>query len=383
MSGEYAEYAEGTLETELAAVEELNSSGGIYVDALDKKLMVRFLLEDSHSTREGAKAAAEKLINEENVDLIVVSDTGITVNTVSDICEKSKVPCFCINAEMDSWLAQGTHKYSFNISYDQAGQLEALGKVVADKGVSVLGLISDESEEGKLFAEKAQKYFTEKKIKVLNLKNDENLVKTLKSEKADGILCYMDTDDYISLKAEINRAEIGLKASMLVNEHWPYGTLCTNSQSASFDDTYIPVVWSTAYEYESSLTKENGEKLGDWWKSEYTSMCPESVGYRHGAIEVVVDILRRAMAIDPDSIVTAAHDISLNTVLGKISFNKDNSAILPCIAAQWHYEGSTAMGESKWTESVDFKSILKEEEEIESEEETTSKDKKDSDSADK
>ena len=86
-----------------------------------------------------------------------------------------------------------------------------------------------------------------------------------------------------------------MKASLLVNEHWPYSELSANSQSASFDETYIPVCWAPAFEYKSSLTKQNGADLEDWWKKEYVSLCPETVGYRHGIIEVVVDILRRAM----------------------------------------------------------------------------------------
>lgn len=62
MTGEFAEYAEGTLETEKAAVEELNQNGGIFIDALEKKLMVRYLLRDSGSTERGAKEAALQLI---------------------------------------------------------------------------------------------------------------------------------------------------------------------------------------------------------------------------------------------------------------------------------------------------------------------------------
>lgn len=383
LSGEYSEYAEGTLETEMAAVEELNESGGIYVDALDKKLMVRYLLEDSGSTKMGAEAAADKLINEENVDVIIVSDTNTTVNAVSGVCEKAKVPCFCVNAEMDSWLAQGSYKYCFNISFDTEGRLQALGEVIKEKGVSNLGLITDTSVEGIAFAEKAQQFCTDGKIKVTAFTYGAEIVKQLKSGKIDGILCCLGTDDYISLKADINRAELGLKASLLVNEHWPYSELSANSQSASFDETYIPVCWAPAFEYKSSLTKQNGADLEDWWKKEYVSICPETVGYRHGIIEVVVDILRRAMAVDSESIVDAAHDISLDTVLGPIAFNRNNSVVLPCVAAQWHYEGSSALGESKWAETVTVDTESKTIEESETEEETTVEEKTDSDSKDK
>ncbi len=383
MSGEYSEYAEGTLETEMAAVEGLNASGGIYVDALDKKLMIRYLLEDSGSTKKGAEAAAEKLINEENVDIIIVSDTNTTVNSVSNVCEEAKVPCFCVNAEMDSWMDQGPYKYCFNVSYDTEGKLKACEEVVKEKGITNLGLITDDSKEGKAFTEKAQKFCTDEKINVSAYTYGNEIIKQLKTGKIDGILCYLGTDSYISMKADINRAELGLKACILINEHWPYSELAANSQSASFDETYIPICWSPAYEYESSLTEQNGADLEEWWKKEYISLCPESVGYRHGIIEVVVDILRRAMAVDSESIVNAAHAISLDTVLGPIAFNRNNSVVLPCIAAQWHYEGSSAMGEIKWVESVTMDTKSKKAGESETEEESTIEEKKDSDSKDK
>ncbi|MCQ2512081.1 MAG: ABC transporter substrate-binding protein [Lachnospiraceae bacterium] len=383
LTGEYSEYAEGTLETERAAVEALNESGGIYVDTLDKKLMVRYLLEDSGSTKLGAEAAANKLINEEHADVIIVSDTNATVNAVSGVCEKAKVPCFCVNAEMDSWLAQGPYKYCFNISYDTEGQLVAAEEVIKENGVSNLGLITDSFEEGKAFAEKAQKFCTDEKIKVVAFSFGEEIVKQLKTGNVDGILCYLGTDDYISLKADINRAEIGLKASILVNEHWPYTELSANSQSASFDETYIPVCWAPVYEYESSLTKQSGADLEDWWKKEYVSPCPETVGYRHGIIEVVVDVLRRAMAVDSESVVNAAHDISLDTVLGPIAYSRNNSVVLSCTPAQWHYEGSSALGENKWVETVTVKKNSKKVEESETEKETTVEEKTDSDSKDK
>ncbi|MBR5931967.1 MAG: ABC transporter substrate-binding protein [Lachnospiraceae bacterium] len=361
MSGEFAEYGYGTLEAEKAAVKELNENGGIFIDALDKKLMVRYLLADSCSTEEGAKEAAIRLIEEENVDLIIVSHTSSTVDPVSQICEEKKVPCFCCDADMETWLAQGDHTYSFLISAGTMSRLDAFRDVWTETDLTSLGLITDESSAAEAFSKAVISYCANNRITVREYNFTGNLARTLSEAKADGILCYLDTGTYLSLKNDLDEAGVELKCCMLVNEHLYYDALGAASLGSAFDGTYTAVAWGPSFTYQSSLTGQDGAGLKEWWDSEYVAPCPESLGYKHGIVEVAVEALKRAMAIDADSIVKAATELNIETVLGPVHFDEAHAVTLPCAASQWIYDAHS-VGISKWSQILTPESIGKKQE---------------------
>ena len=349
MTGDYAEYAEGTLETERAAVEELNQNGGIFIDALEKKLMVRYLLRDSGSTEEGAREAALQLIEEENVDLIIVTHSDSTVLPVAQICEEKHVPCFCADAEETLWTAQGEHTYSFLLSAGTQERLDAFLPIWQEKEVTSLVILTDPASPQAAFVEKAVKYCAANRITVKEVSVAEDYGKALQEAKADALLCVLDTGTYITVMTNIKNAGLEMKACMLVNEHLYLDTLERDPLSASFDQTYTAEVWAPSISGTSSLTGQDGAGLKEWWESEYITPCPESYGYKHGVVETTVEALKRAMAIDPDAIVQAAEELNLDTVLGHVHFDQDHFAPLSCVASQWVYEPhSTA--KSKWSQ---------------------------------
>lgn len=349
MTGEFAEYAEGTLEAEKAAVEELNQSGGIFIDALEKKLMVRYLLRDSGSTEKGAEEAALQLIEEENVDLIIVTHSDSTVLPVAKICEEKQVPCFCADADETLWVSQGKHAYSFLISAGVEDQMNAFLPVWKEKAITSLVILTDQepSEEG--FVEKAVKYCATNRITAKAVYLSEDYVKALQDAKADALLCVLDTDDYLSAVQKIRDAGVELKSSMLVNGHLYYDALDKNPLSSVFDQTYTAEAWTPSFSSTSSLTKQSGKDLLDWWNSEYITPCPESLGYKHGIVELTVEALKRAMAVDADAIIKAAEELNLDTVLGTIHFDQNHFASISCVASQWVYEPHS-VDKSKWSQ---------------------------------
>ena len=349
MTGEFAEYAEGTLETEKAAVEELNQSGGIFIDALEKKLMVRYLLRDSGSTERGAKEAALQLVEEENVDVIIVSHSDSTVLPVAEICEEKQVPCFCVDADETLWEAQGKHTYSFLVSAGTQEQMDAFLPIWQEKGITSLVILTDQDSSENSFAGKTLKYCAENRITAKEVQLSDDYVKALRDAKADALLCVLDTDDYLNAKRMIHDAGLEMKSSMLVNEHLYYDALEKDPLSSAFDQTYTAEAWAPSFSFTSSLTKQDGKDLADWWNSEYITPCPESLGYKHGIVEVTVETLKRAMAVDADSIVKAAEELNLDTVLGTVHFDQDHFAAVSCVASQWIYEPHS-VDKSKWSQ---------------------------------
>ena len=349
MTGEYAEYAEGTLESEKAAVEEINRSGGIFIDALEKKLLVRYLLCDSKSTERGAKEAALHLIEEENVDVIIVSHSDSTVLPVAAICEEKQIPCFCADADESLWLSQGRHDYSFLVSAGTRQQLDAFLPIWQEKQVTSLVILSDQEMTENSFAQNAVKYCADNRIAVKEVQLSEDYIKTLRDAKADALLCLLDTDQYLDAVRKIHDAQAELKACMLVNGHLYYDALEKDPLSSAFDQTYTAEAWAPSFSFTSSLTKQTGKDLLEWWDSEYTTPCPESLGYKHGIVEVTIEALKRAMAVDADSIIKAAKELNLDTVLGTVHFDRNHFAAVSCVASQWVYDPHS-VDKSKWSQ---------------------------------
>lgn len=351
MTGDYAEYAEGTLEAERAAVDELNQNGGIFIDALDKKLMIRYLLRDSGSTEEGAAEAARQLIEEENVDLIIVTHTDSTVLPVAKICEEKKVPCFCADAEEGYWLSQGEHKYSFLLSAGNEERLNAFLPIWQENDVTSLVILTDQTTTQNAFVEKAVKYCAANRLTVKEAALSDNYVNTLQEAKADALLCLLDTSEYIKAMTKVRDAGLEMKASMLVNEHLYYEALNKDPSASVFDQTYTAEVWAPSYSSTSSLTGQDGAAMKDWWDSEYITPCPEALGYKHGVVEIAVEVLKRAMALDADAIIQAAQELKADTVLGTVQFDQDHFAALSCAASKWIYEPHS-VEKSKWSQEL-------------------------------
>ncbi|HHY14282.1 MAG TPA: ABC transporter substrate-binding protein, partial [Thermoanaerobacterales bacterium] len=114
LTGPLASFGDGTPYIEEKAVEKLNEEGGIYIEELDKKLPIKFIVMDSESDTTKAAEAANKLILEDKVDLMIVSHTADTVNPVSAACERYKIPCISVDAPVDAWLQGGPYKYSYH-----------------------------------------------------------------------------------------------------------------------------------------------------------------------------------------------------------------------------------------------------------------------------
>ena len=76
---------------ELAA-DEINANGGVYVAELNRKIPIRLIQGDDESTREGGQKAVNRLITQDNVDLLVGGFSSAVVTAHQQIVAEHKVP---------------------------------------------------------------------------------------------------------------------------------------------------------------------------------------------------------------------------------------------------------------------------------------------------
>lgn len=348
LTGELAAFGEGSLETEEAAVAEVNETGGIYMDTLEKKLKIRFTIADSKSTAEGAKEAAKKLIEEDQVDAVICSSGTLTAVAAASVCEKSKVPFFSVGAEQDLWKSGGPYQYCFNCAYDNATRFLALKDMLTERQFSSVGLLSVRTDTTESFANALSEFCKNYDLKFAAAEpmdpdnpDYQKAAAALSAAKPDALICYMDSSTFSKAFHEGGLSGLGIPFVALLYDDLYTGDLAKTEHGNEIKEFYTVTTWDRKYPFTSSLTDEKSSEIALWWESNFLSSPSDMTGEKHAAAEIAVDAMKLAMAMDPEAIASAAGSLNVDTVIGLVDFDKEGSSILPCSVIRWTYDPMT------------------------------------------
>ena len=254
LTGEFALFGEGTLETEESAVAFINEKDGLYIDTLQRKLKVRFIVADSRSTEEGAQEAARQLITEENVDVVICSSGNLTVQAVADVCEQEQIPFFSVNAEAEAWLENGPYEYCFHCSYNNTSRLQALSDVWTEMGITSVGLLAVQSEEAEHFADTLDVFCKENGISCTRAGfiNPASLdyssaVQALASKEVEAVICFMDCNEFSDVWRQSGLKGLELQMCVLVNNHLFVRDITDIENGADIREFYTLTCWDKTY----------------------------------------------------------------------------------------------------------------------------------------
>lgn len=348
LTGELSAFAEGSLETEEAAVAELNESGGIYIDTLEKKMKICFTIADSASTADGAKEAAKKLIEEEHADVVICSSGSLTAVAAAVVCEASKVPFFAVGAEQDLWKYFGPYQYCFDCAYDNESRFLALKDMLNARNLSSVGLLSVKADSTEIFTNALSEFcknnglaFTAAEPLDPNMPDYQKAAAALSAAKPDALICYMDGSDFSKAFSEGGLSGLGIPFVALLFDDLYAGDLTKLEHGNDIKEFYTVTTWDRKYPFTSSLTDETASELALWWESNFMSTPSALTGEKHAAAEIAVDAMKLAMAMDPEAIASAARSLNVDTTLGLVDFDGEGSSILPCSVIQWSYDPMT------------------------------------------
>lgn len=364
ITGVLAGYGEGTLETEEEAVKTINENGGVYIDTLERKLKIRFVAADSLSTEEGAKLAAKNLIEQEHVDMLITSSGAATAIPVASVAEAEKVPFFSVNCENSAWLASGAHEYSFNCSRDNLSILSALFDVWQEKKIDSIGLLAPLSAEAERFSEELFHFCDELDLDLtvpdyldFSDGNFKRAVKELSDNDVKAVICYMKPEELSALWKEGSIRSLGYDMLILVQDEFLERDVKKIEPGPEIKEFYTVTSWEPVYPFTSSLTEEEGIDLEDFWNEKFLSSCSEQAGFKHASVEVAVDAVKLAMALDADSISSAAKSLNVDSILGLVDFDSNNSSILPCSVLHWNYVARTVSWKKELISHAQLKDV--------------------------
>ena len=112
-TGPMAQFTQSIKWIAAQALPAINKDGGIYIEEYHKKLPVKIIWADSESNDTKASEVASKLVLTDKVDILVGAWTPATINPVSAVAERYKIPALMENGPIESWLTGGPYHWAF------------------------------------------------------------------------------------------------------------------------------------------------------------------------------------------------------------------------------------------------------------------------------
>ncbi|MBW2063511.1 MAG: ABC transporter substrate-binding protein [Deltaproteobacteria bacterium] len=344
VTGPLAPFGETSVWASKRACEEINRGGGIYIGEIGKRLPVKVKLLDTESDPNKAAELASRLIMKDKVDLMVVLHTPVTVNPVSAICERFKVPCIASDDPVETWLSGGPYHWTFNFFWTVPQSVNVhigIEDMVADKTNKIIGFLWPNDPDGVVASQVWPRFYKERGYKVVDtgrypsgMQDFSSVINTLKKENAeilDGVPTPPDwatfwrqchQQGYVPKIATIAKAILFPSAVSAIGGDLPHG-LTTD------------VWWTPMHPFKSSLTGYSCRELAEAWTRDTKQQWTQPLGYDYAVFEVAADVLKRAGSLDKAKIREALAQTDIDTMVGHVKFNERNFSPTPLVGGQW------------------------------------------------
>ncbi|UCB50422.1 MAG: ABC transporter substrate-binding protein [Deltaproteobacteria bacterium] len=297
-TGPIAAFGEPTPWVDERLLPEINREGGIYIKEMGKKVPIKIKIMDTESNPTKAGEIASRLIMKDKVDLMVFYHTPDTVNPVSSICERFKVPGISLDAPLEPWLEGGPYKWTFHAFWSVENDIVPVytGMWEKVKTNKVVGILMANDPDGVSWSAVFKKVGVKMGYRFVDLgrfpyfnKDFSTFINGWKKEKVEILLGNTIPPDFITAWRQCKRlgfrpkvATIG-KAILFPSAVGALGGDLPNGLTTE-------VWWSPHHPFKSSLTGESSKDLCDAWTKDTGKEWTQPIGYKHAGYEIAVDV---------------------------------------------------------------------------------------------
>ena len=322
------------------AIKDANAKGGIFIKQYNKKLPIKFIVEDAESDPGKAVAATERLVKIDKVDLLLSSCTGNLVVPVAMAAEKMKVYYHASSCFPFLWRP-GNYKWStlyfFELPQGADVPFDVLTSLPPAERPKKLALLMEDSADGRAFdgglREAAKKYKYEVALSEflgVGAKDYSAQILKLKSQGIDsGVLLCADTDA-ITFVRQSKEADFNIKYL-----HGNKGTVSNEFYSALGKDAdYVLAdgLWSPEWPYPKA------KEIGDRYQKEF-HRDSQAIGLYYALAQTLLMAIEKAGTADGAKVrQTVMTTPFKGTVMGDIKYKPDGVAVFINGAFQW-WEG--------------------------------------------
>ena len=333
LTGRHAPFGEIIKNSFVLAQDEVNAKGGVRGGA-----KLELLFEDSRSDVQAARTVTEKLINQDKVVMLTGQYSSVETFPMTQMVQQYGIPFLVSTAAADEITQQGW-KYIFRMvqpaSEFDDGLKDMFEKVVKPKSIAIL---YENTLFGTSTAAAMKDWATRNKIEVAMYEpydagspDYRPLLLRVKEKQADVIYMVSYLLDAVLLMRQAKEVDLnphaftGAAAGFSI---LPFikgaGDAAENVLSSTMWEPSVPYAGAQAY-YDAYI-----KRFGS------PPSYHGSQGY--AAVFVVADVLNRAASLKPDDIVAALSATDMNTMYGRIRFEKygkfQNQTKLPTFVIQ-------------------------------------------------
>ncbi len=315
---------------------------------------VSVIVKDSQSTDARAAAVASDLINNDHIDVMLVSSTPDTTNPVSDQCEANGVPCISTVAPWQSWFfgRGATPKTTYKWTYHFFWGLEDIEAVY----LSIWKAVPNNKKIGGLWPNDSDgDAFASKKTGFPSFVNPLGYSVTDPGRYPDGttdftaqIADFRDggcniltgvpippdfTTFWKQAAAQGYRPKVATiaKAMLFPSSAYALGSLAQNIGSE--------VWWGPTHPFTSSLTGQSCGAIARGFESSTHQQWTQPIGFVHALFEVALATFKKAGVVgNRGAFVKALSTLELNTIVGPLNWGMGpvhNVTKTPLVGGQW------------------------------------------------
>lgn len=347
-NGEGAEWVIKQIETYVN-----DTMGGIEVDGGKKNIQV--VMYDSASNSDTCTAMAQKLCDQDQVDLIVAIQTPETVIPVMNTAEAYQVPCVAIQAPVDAvagalnakaeWTAHAF--WTIEKVYEQYRALWTAAGYAPSKDVKI-GLAFANDADGtawhNIFAQRVAEDYTlvDPGQYPSGTSDFTTIVNTFKSENIDILAGTNIPPDFATLFTQLKNAGVQVgcitmgKCCLLQGDVDALGDLA--------EGIMTEVWWAPTNTYTSALTGVSCQQLGEQYLADNGRTMPQPAGYAYAALELAVEAFQKAGTTDKAKVRDALFAIDTTTMVGPIKYDQTMGNLT---------YGDTVIGGGQWQRGAD------------------------------
>lgn len=342
VTGPLASFGTGTPQVEEKAIEAINKEGGIYIAEYGKKLPIKIIVADSESSPTKAAEAANKLILQDKVDIIMAAHTPDNVNPVTAAAERHKIPCITVDALSDAWLSGGPYTWAYHAFWKVNSLVDVYfdvwDKLSTNKKV---GLIAPNDPDGMAIADMLKKKAPARGYTLVDpgrfpptTKDYTAMINQFKQANVDIVMAMQNPPDFATAWKQMRQQGLTPKIMSAAKAVlFPSDIAALGDELG--DGLTTEVWWSPMSNNKSSLTGQSSADIGKMWTDMTGKQPMATLGYKHASMEIVVDVLKRAQSLDRNKVREAIKATNIDTVVGHIQYNEQNLAETQVVGGQW------------------------------------------------
>ena len=369
-TGVYSAFTLGGYVGVEAAIADINSLGGIYIEEYGKKLPVKIISTDNESNEIKAATLAEDMILRDKVDcLIQGTSISMLATPVAGVAERHKVPFVTAAGPMEPWYALWEQvtphwKYTWNTSFsivtpappgsvwDKPGMtladvLTAYLEMIADQTNGKAGLYATDDPNGRGWYALCPSFLEQEGFSTVGVEEEVGMfpfgttdytpmIEEWKDEDIDLLIGNAPGAETGVLLRQANslglkpKSIAALQAGMFYRDiaawggNLAHGIVTERWWDPSYDPEFCP-----------GIAGRTPQTLVDYWNEKTGEPFNPAIGLGYMTAQLLFDGIERAGTLDKDKINAAFKETDLSTIMYPIVYDETQFGRWPIFMAQW------------------------------------------------